>query len=244
MNSIILCEGTTDAILLSYYLIKINGWSHAKKGPKEYANIKIDNNQELNWYKKSEHFLAIWGVGGKDRFQDVIDNYLLQMIMNYPESIRFKKIAIITDKDDNDIERLEKLQASWFGNNITEIKNNSWVRNTWKNEFGNNIETDILSIIIPTDKQGALETVLLDSISEDKYDEYIVKECGQFVKEIRPKASNYISSNRLELKAHLATTFSVISPERVFTTLNELINKTEWEKSDTLKECFSPLNDI
>ena len=31
MNSVILCEGGTDAVLLSYYLNKVSGWEFCKK---------------------------------------------------------------------------------------------------------------------------------------------------------------------------------------------------------------------
>lgn len=33
MNNLILCEGETDAILLSYYLQRTCGWSFVKKSP-------------------------------------------------------------------------------------------------------------------------------------------------------------------------------------------------------------------
>ena len=52
MNKIILCEGETDAILLSYYLDKVAGWKFCKKGPADIA-IKTDTfEQSANWYQK------------------------------------------------------------------------------------------------------------------------------------------------------------------------------------------------
>lgn len=33
MNKLILCEGKTDAILLSYYLEKVAGWKYTTKSP-------------------------------------------------------------------------------------------------------------------------------------------------------------------------------------------------------------------
>ncbi len=35
MNKLILCEGATDAILLSYYLEKTAGWTFCRKPPKD-----------------------------------------------------------------------------------------------------------------------------------------------------------------------------------------------------------------
>lgn len=42
MNKIILCEGETDAILLSYYLGKVSGWNFCRKPPVNIA-IKTDS---------------------------------------------------------------------------------------------------------------------------------------------------------------------------------------------------------
>lgn len=128
MNSIILCEGRTDAILLSYYLERVYGWKHSKK--------------------------------------------------------------------------------------------------------------------IPKPKQGALESTLLDSLSENVYDKNIVNKCQKFISGIRSETTKYISSDRLALKAHLSSVFAVMSPEKVFSTLDVVIKNTPWEKSETLKECFQILGEL
>ena len=76
MNSLILCEGKTDAVLLSYYLEKTCGWMHRKA--LKSLDIKADerNNESANWYSKGEENLLICGVGGKDNF----DNFFKQKI--------------------------------------------------------------------------------------------------------------------------------------------------------------------
>ena len=66
MNKIILCEGETDAILLSYFLGKVAGWQFCKKPPVNIA-IKADAfEQSVNWYENGDDRLLICGVGGKD----------------------------------------------------------------------------------------------------------------------------------------------------------------------------------
>ena len=58
MNKLILCEGATDAYLLSYYLEKVSGWIYAKKGPYN-LDIKPTNGTETaNWYRKDGDFFA------------------------------------------------------------------------------------------------------------------------------------------------------------------------------------------
>lgn len=56
MNKLILCEGKTDAILLSYYLGKTAGWKFVKKGPSGLAIQQPNDNESISWYKKDEDY--------------------------------------------------------------------------------------------------------------------------------------------------------------------------------------------
>ena len=64
MNKIILCEGETDAVLLSYYLGKVSGWKFCKKAPANIA-IRPAFDQSANWYENGDDRLLICAVGGK-----------------------------------------------------------------------------------------------------------------------------------------------------------------------------------
>lgn len=244
MNSVILCEGPTDAILLSYYMEKVYGWSYSKKAPKSYTKIEVESNQEANWYKRGEDYLLIYGVGGKDNFANVIKKYISQVLQNYPQEDSFGRIIIISDKDEKDMSEVERFHQQWLFPYASEVKNAQWIENSFKDNFGNKQTLYTLSIIIPLEKQGAMETTLLDAISEDEYDKGIVVQSKEFVCDIRPNAEKYIKSDRLVLKAHLSTVFAIMSPEKVFEHLDSLIKEVPWEKSETLRECFKPLEEI
>lgn len=66
MNNLILCEGETDAILLSYYLQRTCGWRFVKKSPPG-VNIKADrgHGESANWYQRDGDYLLICAVGSK-----------------------------------------------------------------------------------------------------------------------------------------------------------------------------------
>ena len=82
MNKLILCEGETDAILLSYYLGKVAGWQFCKKPPKDIA-IKPDSFQEsVNWYEKDDDRLLICGAGGKDCIQSFFRKKILKPVID------------------------------------------------------------------------------------------------------------------------------------------------------------------
>ena len=59
MNKLILCEGKTDAILLSYYLGKTAGWKFVKKGPSGLAIQQPNDNESISWYEKDDDYLLI-----------------------------------------------------------------------------------------------------------------------------------------------------------------------------------------
>ena len=206
MNKIILCEGETDAILLSYYLDKVAGWKFCKKGPADIA-IKTDTfEQSANWYQKNEDRLLICAVGGKDKVEAHASSVLKPV--------------------------------------VTTMRNNEWISNAYKDAYEMDQMIDALLVVIPTEHQGALETLMMDSIAEDPYDAVIVKKAGEFVEEMKPVASKYIDGRRKEIKAHLGVTWAIQYPEKVFKLMNEQIQSVEWEKSEVLRECFEQLIEI
>ena len=241
MNKIILCEGETDAILLSYYLGKVSGWSFCKKPP---ANIAIKPDafeQSINWYQKGSDRLLICGVGGKDKMSSFFKSKLLRPIV---DAGAFSRIALILDRDDKEVESIESHASFLFRPVITSMKLGQWLQNTYTDAFGTVQTVDALLVVIPAEHQGALETIMLESIAEDPYDSDIVEKCGIFVKGMRKTASKYISSRRLELKAHLGVTWAVQYPEKVFRLMNEQIQSVAWEKSEVLHKCFEQLETI
>lgn len=244
MNSIILCEGPTDAILLSYYLGKLYGWRYSAEPPSPSIKIAPKSNQEINWYKRGDDSLLIYAVGGKDNFANAINVYISKILLNYSEQYNFRKIVIIADRDDMNISEIEHLHQQWLSPYVQEMKNEHWTQNNFVDAFGNGQTLCALSIIIPVDKQGALETMLLEAISENEYNKVIVDSSRNFVDDVCPNAKKYIKTNRLALKAHLATVFAIISPEKVFSKLDNLIKDIPWENSKTLNACFNVLAEI
>ena len=57
MKSLILCEGKSDAILLSYYLGRTCGWSSAEP-PKGFSiEAEEQKGESAYWYTKEEKYL-------------------------------------------------------------------------------------------------------------------------------------------------------------------------------------------
>ncbi len=74
MHRMILCEGITDAILLSYFLCKKFGWKFLKDSKSTIRFNITKHNQILNWYQHPEYEkiqLGIWGTGGLENIPNV-----------------------------------------------------------------------------------------------------------------------------------------------------------------------------
>lgn len=70
MNSIIICEGSTDSILLQYFLRKVYGWEDTKE------RIPLSNKfKTFRKLKKEEKTLCIGGSGGVSQIKDKFDVY-------------------------------------------------------------------------------------------------------------------------------------------------------------------------
>lgn len=239
MNSLMLCEGKTDAILLSYYMKNVFGWVPLRKAPAS-INIQVERNtnQNVAWYKHGEDYLLIAAVGGHSNFGHFFEQKIKSPLI---DASAFQKIAIVTDRDKREVQEIEKSFTDDFGGFFTTLKNQEWLQQDFQNGFKQNETMEVLLLVIPEDQQGALETLLLDSIAEDPYDAAIVKAAKEFVHKTRRIADRYISTDRLELKSQLSATWAVQSPEKVFDFINEQIDSVKWDKSQTLRECFKKL---
>lgn len=236
MNNLILCEGATDAILLSYYLGHMYGWKYCKP-PKE-IDIKESINETVNWYKRDEDRLLICSVGGKDNFKNF---YLEKIEAPILLSNGFDRFIVISDRDNNTVSSIENKMSQSFSSAITHIENKKWTDCLYKDSYGIEKNIESMLIVIPSEHEGALETVMLQAISENPYDNIIVEKVKEFVHDMRNCALKYIASDRLELKADLGVTWAIQYPEKVFRLIDEQIKSVKWEKSEVLKECFGIL---
>ena len=230
MRSVILCEGHTDAILLSYYLGRVYGWKPLKRQPTNCFITVDSQNQDVNWYKKAD-----------TNFGSFYHNKIEHPII---DSDLFQKLVVITDHDKNTIKTIEKSVNDAIWGETAYFKNGIWTEATYYNSFAEEKKLQVLLKIIPEKYEGALETVMLDAIAEDPYDNEIVNRCKAFIDEIRPFAEKYINKDRLALKAKLSATWAVQSPEKVFRFIDQQIRMVAWENSTVLKSCFAELSEL
>ena len=235
VSAIILCEGETDQILLGSYLEKKNGWV--------YLNSIKDSpfpNEFITFFKNdAEEIRGIWPVGGND-FVPAIKS----IIERETDDHLISKLVIVTDHDETEgLERfstilqvIKNALGSRLKNNVDSFSVNSWNTIRFDNVF-EDISIGFLFLLIPLAENGALETFMLNALSEQSLDkEYVITESRRFVAEFHSDV--YLKQRREKTKAELGVSLSVFTPDKVFTTMKELLDSVDWSRFAIAREQF------
>lgn len=240
-NGMILCEGETDQILIGEYLSKRQGWQYTSKAKSLFPGERI------NGYRKNDsQYLGIWAVGGND-FREQIEKIADRQSLN-PE---ISKVAVMTDYDDATAKsgRLEMVMSAWKSKIepqsilASEKYINQWAEIAYKTSFGTIARMQFCYLLVPADGQGALETFMLKSLSNSAPEkENVIRQSEIFVDNFQ--SSEYLTKRREKVKAKLGVALSVFCPDKVFTTMNELLESVDWSESEVSRKQFGLLEEI
>ncbi len=235
---IILCEGITDAILISYYLGEVSNWEYvkAKNAPFE----KFSDN--INWYKtQNDYYCAIWSVGSHD-FAKAIYSIIEKEKLEHS----IENIIIVTDHDDEEAEtkRFSDIQDIFLVNQFSLSNSLSTSFDvTIVDSFQNRNVISIQYLLVPNNKIGALETFMLDALTEQDNDKKkVIEQVDNFVNNF--DSNKYLTKRREKIKAKLGISLSIFSPDKIFTTMNELLKSVHWSKFETTNKQFQILKDL
>ena len=98
-------------------------------------------------------------------------------------------------------------------------------------------------LLVPLDSVGALETFMMNSLSEQNEEKSnVILQAKEFVKNFSSQV--YLRERREKVKAELGVSLSVFSPDKVFTTMKELIDSAHWETFATANTQFERLKEL
>ena len=250
---IILCEGDTDRDLLGYYITRVTNWRYQNKLDEPPFKLDKDSKSYIAWYKyaqenndEQENILAIWPVGGND-FTHAVKKISRALILGSG----VQKLIIITDHDDKlaESERRDEIYSELMKNlgaDASKIDDNISGWSTFS--FTGRLMPSTISVyylLVPLEENGALETFMMSALCEnDENKAALITEAKSFVQKISSKITSYLTGRREKIKAELGITISVLSPDKVFTTMNELINSVQWENCDDTHKQFKILREI
>lgn len=247
MNSIMLCEGSTDYFLLQYYMRKACGWEDDKE--RQQSIFKVNRQRSRRLFKE-DGTLTIAAVGGCGRLGEGLTQVLVRNLLAAPGGQDFfDSVVLITDRDETETEQnfIDGLTQVFRDNAVRlsqDIGNNAWVQCSLTNNVGQNRTFRFLLLVIPFEEKGAMETFLLDAVAkEDLYDGEIIRKCRMFVDQADPE-KRYLSSRRLITKAKFDTYFSIRTSAEQFTERQNILKEVCWERYTAIQKDFQLLAEL
>lgn len=247
MRSILLCEGPDDLWFAAYYLHKVAGWDDCidpKASWPYYTVSPLNKRQKVECYDKGSDSIAIWSVGGKDRFNSAITTILEKFVGDYPED-PVNSVVVLRDKDtDDESQILLQLSKQFKGKVQLQNKTTSVYSD---NIDGIDVNINITPVIIPFDDCGAIESVLMEAVRESGAEaSIIVEEACKYINgllEHHEVGHQYLRHEREGVKAKFAATIAATSPGHSTGQFQELVMSCPWETSACVKQHFDVIVD-
>lgn len=244
MKNIIICEGSTDGILLQYFMREVHCWEDGGKQQKLFGN-------KASWYrrlKKDKDILDIVSGRGSSTLLGCME-YLIDINKNANVEEVYNKVAIVTDRDEYSTETdfvtaMSNLLTAQKITTINSLKHNEWMKCEYESANGRKRQMELLLLIIPFEDNGAMETFLLNSISKkEPYDANIIQQGNTFVDTVDAD-KKYLKQRRYITKAKFDVYFSVRTPAAQFNQRQDIIRGVRWEDYIDLQGEFKKLDGL
>ena len=130
------------------------------------------------------------------------------------------------------------------------LENNTWNNSTYTNDIFDTSRIELLSLIIPFEDTGAIETFLLNALcieseksDPEKVDKEIINQCSHFIDTIDCKGK-YLKHRREKTKAKFDTAFVVMTPAEAFNQRQTLLRSIPWEQYEIIQTSFKQLGKL
>ena len=147
-------------------------------------------------------------------------------------------IMVVTDRDEDSISKIGRTINSLFEN--VSYRAGVWKCNVVEDSFGQQKRVDTYHLIVPADKKGALENVIIDALKDIPEEKELLDEVIQFVDSLKARLVPELNQINKANKASVGTFFSVRNPKDAMRSFGTFISKIDWSKSESLKNLFLP----
>lgn len=239
MTELMLVEGVSDVQLISYYLQNVYRWEYVKGN--SLGIYPLDEHDHIENLSKNGNQLVLCGVGGNGRFAHFIEQHRINSMIIEKE---ITSLMIVTDRD---TEPIVKISSRINGAlEKARVRAGEWLDNTIQDSFGQQKSIYTYLMIVPADKQGALERVIIDALKDLPEETELVQEVILFIESLREREGLVpeLDKNNKADKATFGTFFSVRNPQNAMRAFGAHISKIDWSKSESLHELFLPFQDL
>lgn len=180
MTELMLVEGVSDVQLISYYLQNVYGWKHEKDN--HLGILPMDVHDHIENLSKDENHLILCGVGGNGKFAHFVE---VHRINNMLVESDISSVMVVTDRDADPVSKIGRTINNSF-ENIT-FKAGEWNSNNIQDSFGQPKMIGTYLLIVPADKKGALEAVIIDALKDIPEEKELIQEVILFIDSLKSK---------------------------------------------------------
>lgn len=237
MKKLILCEGTTDLLLLQFVLMFKYGWSYL-----DYEEEAATNRLVSKMLFKNGNIVEIKSCGGISKIPQQLAKEKDRMSQTTNLADCYENIIILIDHD------TVESNAS-FMNQINEAINSEWHESDmaqwlpWKLEnVVGEVSTEIFIKSIPEDEVGAIERVMLSALNSDEIEDMVIGKCREFVTDIANSQVKYIQKMSRREKTIFNTYFAIRTPEEKHDERSRILRAYDWGNNEVLDLVFNFLD--
>ncbi len=233
MTELVLVEGVSDVLLISYYLQNVYGWKH------ENSNVlgitENDTYEHIECLAKEDSQLILCGVGGNGKFASFVEKHRVNTMLVEKD---IASLMIVTDRDeDTDGKIARRIKKALAG--LT-IRAGRWISNDITDSFGQSKSINTYLLVVPNDEKGALERVIINALKDIPEESDLIREVSTFIDSLKVEIVPELCQTNKSDKATVGTFFSIKNPQNAMRSFVTFISKIDWSSSESLRQLFLP----
>lgn len=147
-------------------------------------------------------------------------------------------LMIVTDRDaDTDGKIARRIKKAL---DVLTIRVGQWISNDITDSFGQSKSINTYLLVVPADKNGALERVIINALKDIPEEEDLIKEVTTFIDSLKAEIVPELSQTNKSDKATVGTFFSIKNPQNAMCSFVTSISKIDWSSSESLRQLFLP----
>ena len=235
MRTIVLCEGTTDLLMLQFVLQYKYGWKY-----KGFVENTVSNRLVKRTLMRGDDYLEINSCGGLSNIANELAKLKDMMELATKQEEMYDRVVVMIDHDtitsnQEFIQQVNDKIETGFTETQMNVNLNWHIQNAI---LGEKI-VDLFMKCIPDEQTGAIETILLQALGTDEIEIGLIEDSKQFITYVAGKQERYLQKRSRISKATFNTYFAIRIPEEKYDERARVLKAYDWENNPVLNENFS-----
>lgn len=238
MKAVVLCEGTTDLLMIQFVLQYRYGWTYDG-----FVENSVTNRLIKRTFVKDNSYVEIQSCGGIMNIPKRMKKLQEQMVYATKKEELYDKVVVMIDHDTiksnkEFIDRInEELQTDFVEEQIN--VDSRWIL---ENMILGTVEVGLHIRCLPEEETGAIENVMLDALATDEIEESLMSKSRNFIVDVSENQNRYLQKKSRISKAIFNSYFAIRTPEEKYDERARILNAYDWENNEIINQNFKFLD--